>query len=328
MKELNQKEVKKLGDVYDKFLEIGFSQEQAKRMIESRREHTESKVPYSSIDIQKRFENYEKIFKKHEMTDEKIKEILSRGLIFSYAPAAVEDLLSYVQKTGFSVPTFLESLSSNEHGLEMLSSSPLKIKKNLHQMISNFSGYGLTANDCCEMVIRYPYILKINPETLMEKVTGLSNMLEKEGVSINDLIKKAKHTPDILTKNTKLFAKKTQEMLPFLSQYGIQPSEWVDAYVRFPRLLCKSTELLQRNISKYVEMFSKKLFEFPKKTDADNQYLVRYLLSSPQYICVSHDNVVLREKYSRFLMSKGERPTTSIIYLTKNKILDKMAEKS
>ena len=328
MKELNQKEMKKLGDVYDKFLEVGFSHEQAKRLIKSRWKHTESRVPYSIIDIQKRFKNYEQILKKYEISDDKIKEILSRGLIFSYTPVGVEDFLKYVEKTGVSVPVFLESFSSSEHGAEVLSFSPLKVKKNLDQMISNFSNYGLTAKDCCEMVIKYPYILKISPEKLVEKVRDVATMLENEGASIDDWIKAAKHTPDILTKNTKLFIKKTQEMVPFLSQYGIQPAEWVDAYVRFPRLLCKSTELLQCNINKYVEMFRENLFEFQQNPDANEQHLVRYLLASPQYICVSHDNVKLREKYSRFLIAQGKRPTSAIIYLTKSKILAKMTEKS
>lgn len=326
MNEVNESVSIKLEEVYEKLKSVGFSEEQAKRLILNRTKHTKSKVPFLATDVEKRFSAFQTLFEKYEISSERTREILSHGLIFSHYPTVFENLLDEVEKMGFSSSVFLNSLSSTEHGLKILSHAPLTIKKHFVEMANNFSKYGLTGSDCCEMVIKYPYLLKMKPETLVNKLNSVSLILQEHGVAVEDWLKVAKNTPDILVKNTDLFVKKSEEMIPFLETFGIKSTEWVDAYLRFPRLLCKSTKTLKQNILSYVDMFEKDLFIFKNNPDANKTYLVRYLLASPQYICVSPDNVRLREQYSRFLIAKGKQPTSAIIYTSKSKILAQMRE--
>ncbi|MBQ8251269.1 MAG: hypothetical protein IJY92_05100 [Alphaproteobacteria bacterium] len=316
----NQDKKNILKSIISQFQEVGFSDKQILKLIEERQKENEKSFPFARVDIKERFRLFEEIFSSCDVSKEDMYKTLSEGKVFSYLPASISDLLSFLQKKGMDSGLFLREMASTAHGRAVLSWGPKKIKSNINEALDVFEKYQISMQDFMNMTFKYPNILKINPKNLDSRLLGFIKFSQSYGVSIDNSMWVLKKQPDILLKDMDTLKKKCDVMGNFVQQYGVEKNEWIETCFAHPKLLCKDTNALMQNISIYQENFKDGIFCFSQYPNADAKHLMRYLMTSPQYIAISPSNVNERMKYAKCLLEKGQQATTSVLYLSKEKM--------
>lgn len=319
-----QGEMELINKVKAEFLKIGFSNEQISKLIGSRQNRTDTKIPFLYTDIQKRFKEFQKIFSKYTVAQKDIYDILSQGLLFSQLPSALDNLLTFVAEKGVSPELFLKKLSTTSNGCYVLGMPPSKIKKNIMQMGEALKDYNISEKKWIELSFKRPSLLRLTASYILGNLKKMDAFLADYGFDEKDLVKAAKLNPSVFDKDAETLIAKTKEMFAFIKKYHIEPKEWIRASLKVPQLLYHDPKHLQEHIEFYQNMFQKKLFVFAKKPDADSTYLMRYLLTSPQALCFSKENLMLRERFARFLIEKNGFATSTVLYRTKKYIQKEM----
>lgn len=310
----------KILDISKQFRDVGFSDKQILKLLDSRQKGQENSLPFLRVDIRKRFELFKEIFEACGVSKEDMYNTLSEGIVFSYLPAAFSELLDFIQKNGVEPAVFLKKMSSSSHGRAVLSWGPRKIKTNITESLRIFRDYQISLSDLIDMGLKCPKILTVRAENLNSKLIDWIKFGENYGTGFSQSIEILKKFPDILVKDIDTMRQKCDTMAHFVGRYGVTKDEWVRKSIQHPQLLFKDTSSLIRNILLYQESFKRGVFCFSQKPDADSVYLMKYLMSSPQYICISSENVKERMEYAQKLNEMGKKATTSVLYLTKAKM--------
>lgn len=316
----------KLQPIKGTLRELGFKNHQIEQLISTRQKRTDTLIPFERTDILSRYKAFCEMLKPFELKEEKIREILCQGLIFSQMPAALEDLLVYVQKNHFSPATFLEKMADDEIGREVLGQSPGKTKHNVEMMGTALKEYGVSQKEWIELALKRRNLFKITPEYLLKNIKEMSLFLNNFGYGCADWIKAAQRNPSILDKPALTLQKKTEKMFSFLDAFGIQPTLWIESGLRLPQILYQIPENMQKQIQFIMDMYQKDDFIFTQLPKKDSAHLMHYLLNSPQYFCGSEETLVLRKKYAAFLNKTRGYATSEIIYRTKKYILAAMGD--
>ena len=316
----NQDKKKIFNYIVSEFRAVGFSDKQILRLMARRKSENELALPFLRVNIKERFSLFEGIFSDCGVSKEDMYITLSDGVVFSYLPSSLSDLLSFVQKKGIDSKLFLREMSSTAHGRAVLAWGPKKIKNNINDSLDILNNYQISMSDFMNMAYKYPNILKINPKNLDSKLEDFTKFSKSHGVSFDETVSILKKTPDILLKDIETLKQKCEIMGNFVQKYGVQKEEWLDACFLHPKLLCKDTNTLIQNISTYQEYFKNGVFCFSQHPNADAKHLMKYLMTSPQYICISPSNVKERMIYAQQLLEKGKKATTAVLYLSKAKM--------
>ena len=316
----NQDKKKILNKIVEDFKTVGFSKEQILKLLNTRQKEKEESLPFLRVNIQERFSLFEKIFSDSGVSKEDMYNALSDGIVFSYLPASLSDLLSFIQGKGADSKLFLKEMSSTAHGRAVLAWGPKKIKSNINESLVILDKYKISMRDFIVMAFKYPNILKINPKNLDTKLVDFIEFAKSHGVSFDESISVLKKMPDILVKDIETLKQKCSVVGDFVQKFGVQKQDWVDACFSHPKLFCKDVNALIQNITTYQENFEKGVFCFSQHPDADKKHLMKYLLSSPQYICISPSNVKERMLYAQQLLARGKKATTAVLYLSKAKM--------
>lgn len=315
---MNEADKKKLLlSIKNSFHELGFSDEQISKLIKSRTKTGEIRMPFLRVNIKERFSLFENIFSKYMVDKRHMYDALSDGLLFSYLPSTLDDLLGFVQKNGFSAASFLEMLATTSHGRAVLGWGPKKIKENIFKTSECLKKYNLTIQNWLDMSLKCSNILKMNSESVFEKVERWISFGERFGFNQDNMIKVIQKTPDLLLKNIETIERKCEIMGDFVSSYGVDKKEWIDSCMKHPKVLCKDTNTLIHNISLYQYYFQQGVFRFSNKPDADSKHLMRYLMTSPQYFCIAPSSAKKRMEYAEILYKRGFQPTSAVLYITK-----------
>ena len=316
----NQDKKKILNKIVEDFKTVGFSKEQILKLLNVRQKEKGESLPFLRVNIQERFSLFEKIFSDCGVSKEDMYNTLSDGIVFSYLPASLNDLLSFIQEKGADSNLFLKEMSSTAHGRAVLGWGPKKIKKNINDGLIVLSKYKVSIIDFVKMAFKYPNVLKINPENLDVKLMDFIAFSKSHGVSFDESVSVLKKMPDILVKDIETLKQKCTVMGDFVQKFGVQKQDWIDACFLHPKLFCKDTNSLIQNITTYQENFEKGVFYFSQYPNADAKHLMKYLLTSPQYICISPSNVKERMLYAQQLLESGKKATTAVLYLSKAKM--------
>ena len=287
----NQDKKKILNKIVEDFKTVGFSKEQILKLLNTRQKEKEESLPFLRVNIQERFSLFEKIFSDSGVSKEDMYNALSDGIVFSYLPASLNDLLSFIQGKGADSKLFLKEMSSTAHGRAVLAWGPKKIKSNINESLVVLDKYKISMLDFIVMAFKYPNILKINPKNLDMKLVDFIEFAKSHGVSFDESISVLKKMPDILVKDIETLKQKCTIVGDFVQKFGVQKQDWIDACFSHPKLFCKDVNALIQNITTYQENFEKCVFCFSQHPDADKKHLMKYLLSSPQYICISPSNL-------------------------------------
>ena len=324
----NQDKKKILNKIVEDFKTVGFSNEQIIKLLNSRQKGNEGSLPFLRVNIQERFSLFEKIFSACSISKEDMLNVLSDGIVFSYLPSTLSDLLSFIQEKGSDPALFLKEMSSTSHGRTVLAWGPKKIKNNINEASIVLEKYKVSVVDFIKMSFKYPGVLKINPENLDGKLRDFVAFSKLHGVSFDESVSVLKKMPDILVKDIETLKQKCTVMGDFVQKFGVQKKDWIDACFAHPKLFCKDTNTLMQNILTYQENFEKGVFCFSQHPNADAKHLMKYLLSSPQYICISPSNVKERMLYARKLLAQGQKATTAVLYLSKAKMQKNLSDLS
>lgn len=316
----NQDKKNILKSIISQFQEVCFSDKQILKLLGERQKENEKSFPFARVDIKERFRLFDEIFSSCDISKEDMYKTLSEGKVFSYLPASIQDLLSFLQKKGVDSSRFLREMSSTAHGRAVLSWGPKKIKSNINEALDILEKYQISMQDFMDMAFKYPNILKINPKNLDSRLLGFIKFSKSYGVAMEKSIGVLKKQPDILLKDIDTLKKKCEDMGDFVQQYGVEKKEWIETCFAHPKLLCKDTNTLMQNISTYQESFKNGIFYFSQYPNADAKHLMRYLMKSPQYIAISPSNVKARMAYAKLLFERGKSATTSVLYLSKEKM--------
>ena len=106
----NQDKKKILNKIVEDFKTVGFSKEQILKLLNTRQKEKEESLPFLRVNIQERFSLFEKIFSDSGVSKEDMYNALSDGIVFSYLPASLSDLLSFIQGKGVDSKLFLKDV--------------------------------------------------------------------------------------------------------------------------------------------------------------------------------------------------------------------------
>ncbi len=307
-------------NIKNRFKMLGFTEKQIESLFKDRQQTKGNALPFLRVNIEERYQIFKNIFLLNDMTETDMRVALSDGIIFSYLPSTLLDLLEFVKKNAFSSQVFLKMLATTAHGRSVLNWGPKKIKTNIVETVQELQPYHLSVGDWLEMSIKCPGILKMNAQGVSSKLKKWVEFGKKYGFDQKTMILSIQKIPDLLVKDLDTIEKKCKIMGDFVTQYNIKPNKWVEVCIRHPKLLCKDTDVLIHNIITYQDYFERGIFHFSQHPDADKEHLMRYLMVSPQYIAISPNNVKERMAYAEKLWEKGLRPTTAVLYLTKAKM--------
>lgn len=315
----------RLENVKAQFAQVGFTPAQIDQLITERQKRTHTNIPFENTNISQRYKGFCAVLKPFDLSENQIRNILSHGLIFSQLPAALKNLLDYIEDQNVSVQKFLQ-LALCETGCQVLGQAPGKTKRNIEEMATALKPYGIAQKEWIEICFKRNNLLKISSNYLLKNMEEMGSFLGQFGYGFSDWLKAAHKNPSILDKPAQTLIGKAHEMFSFLAPYGISPVEWIEAGMRIPQILYQIPGNMQKQILFYKEMYEKDLFIFTKHPKKDTSHLIRYLLRSPQSFCGSESTLELRKNYAYFMqMTKGVA-TSEIIYRTKKYILTEMGE--
>ncbi len=309
---LNKKSKETLSD-------IGFTVEQIENMYQERKERLGLEAPFYSTDIWKRYEEFSKVFKPYGIKPKKLCEILSVGLMFSQEPRQYRILFKFVEKAGIPVTKFLQ-LAKTENGRHVLARSPQNLIKNIKQMAKVLTPYGITQTKWIKMGLFRPTLLRQTSDYLCENINRFSNYLTNLGYSKADWIEAGSRNPGILDRNVDTLLLRQKEMSAFLVTYGVTPSDWAGTCLKVPQLFYMTSEYIQERFQFYIQAYEAGDFVFTKLEEQNTKHLIKTLLTSPQYLCCSDDNLKARREYMDMKKQTHTVATSAAIYMSLSKI--------
>lgn len=306
------------------FQELGFSKSQIDCMFDARTARTNTCVPFEKIDIRKRDAEYRQLFAPYELDTKRLNDILSTGLLFSYDPRQYKQLFQFIEHTGVPVKTFLK-ITRTTNGRTVLARSPQSLIQNITEMSQTLAPFGIDAAQWIKMSLIRPTILKQTPDYLLNNIQKQGQFLSQFGFSVKDWINAGKRNPTILDRKAESFTQKHTEMCRFLKPYGIQPTEWVAACLKSPQLFYTDPAYIQQRFHFFINAYESGAFIFTALDKQNTRHLVQTLLTSPQYLCYSDDNLQLRQKYMDYANKTTGQATSAVLYRTKKEIQDMLS---
>ena len=301
------------------FQELGFSKSQIDLMFNERITRTDTCVPFEKIDIRKRDAEYRQLFAPYELDTKQLNNILSTGVLFSYDPRQYKQLFQFIEHTGVPVKTFLK-ITRTTNGCTVLARSPQSLIQNITKMSQALAPFGINAAQWIKMSLIRPTILKQTPDYLLNNIQKRGQFLSQFGFSVQDWMNASQKNPTILDRKAESFIQKHIEMCQFLKPYDIRPAEWVAACLKSPQLFYTDPAYIQQRFHFFINAYESGAFIFTVLDKQNTHHLIQTLLTSPQYLCYSDDNLQLRQKYMDYMNKTTGQATSAVLYRTKKEI--------
>lgn len=301
------------------FKELGFTKAQIDNMFNERIARTDTYVPFYNIDIHKRDTEFRQLFAPYQIPTKQLNDILSTGMLFSCNPRQYKQLFQFIENAGVPVKTFLK-ITCTSNGRTVFARSPQSLIRNITEMSQALAPFGINTAKWIQMSLIRPTILKQTPDYLIANINKMNQFLSQFGYSKQDWITAGMKNPTIFDRNTETLEQKHLEMSRFLKPYDITPAEWVGACLKTPQLFYTDSAYIQKRFRFFIDAYESRDFIFTTLKKQDTRHLVRTLLTSPQYLCYSDDNLELRKKYMVYVNKTTGQATSAVLYRTKKEI--------
>jgi len=172
--------------------------------------------------------------------------------------------------------------------------------------VGRLSGYGLTTRAFLKAARKNPPLFYQKPERIAGNIRGVVELLSHHGITMEDYVRTALRYPSLFSRRPEAVAANLRGLVEHFEGDGLYTEDYLRAAIKAPQLFAQSPRTLIRHAEAIIRLAEIGVFRPPRsgaKRSASRRSLrervLAFLLSNPCCLCMSDQNIALRETYQR-----------------------------